>query len=234
MKPIIKKELRIYFGTPIAWVFIGVLVCVGAIFFSMYNLFGQSSNIGLVFSSLPLVFVIMTPLLTMRLIAEERGTRTDQLLLTSPISVSSIVWGKLISAIIVLLIPIFVMIIFPIILNFYTDVQWGIVFTNYFGFFLLGSAFMSIGLFISSLTENQFTAAIVTIAVLLSMYLLSAFTNTTGIKIIDSVIDVLKITRHFDGFFTGFIKLTDAIYYVSITVIFALLTVYRIERRRVK
>ena len=234
MKPIIKKELCIYFNTPIAWVFIAVLVCVGSILFSLFNLFGQSSAIGPVFSILPTVFIVMTPLLTMRLIAEERSLKTDQLLLTSPISVSSIVWGKLISAIIIFCIAILIMFMYPVILSFYSDVDWGTVFTNYLGFFLFGSALISIGLFISSLTENQLTAAILTIAVLLGMFLLSYLTDTTGFAPIDFLLDILKITRRFDGFFTGFIRITDVLYYVSITVIFALLTVYRIEKRKIK
>lgn len=234
MKPIIKKELCIYFNTPIAWVFISVLVCVGSILFSLFNLFSQSSAVGPIFSILPTVFIVMTPLLTMRLIAEERSLKTDQLLLTSPISVSSIVWGKLISAIIIFSIAILIMFMYPVILSFYSSVDWGTVFTNYFGFFLFGSALISIGLFISSLTENQFTAAILTIAVLLGMFLLSYLTDTTGFLPIDFLLDILKITRRFDGFFTGFIRITDVLYYVSITVIFALVTVYRIEKRKIK
>jgi len=234
MKPIIKKELCIYFNTPIAWVFIAVLVCVGSILFSLFNLFGQSSAVGPVFSILPTVFIVMTPLLTMRLVAEERSQKTDQLLLTSPISVSSIVWGKLISAIIVFSISIAIMFMYPIILTFYSEIDWGTVFTNYLGFFLFGSALISIGLFISSLTENQFTAAIITIAVLLGMFLLSYLTDTLGFAPIDIFLDLLKITRRFDGFFTGFINLTDVLYYVSITVVCALLTIYRIEKRKIK
>lgn len=234
MKPIIKKELCIYFNTPIAWVFIAVLVCVGSILFTMFNLFGASSDISQVFSFLPTVFIVMTPLLTMRLIAEERGSKTDQLLLTSPVSVASIVWGKLISAIAILAIAIVLMFIYPAILSLYTTMEWGTVFTNFFGFFLFGAALISIGLFISSLTENQFTAAIITIAVLLAAFLLSYLTDTTGFAVIDVFLDLLKITRRFDGFFTGFIRLTDVLYYLSITVIFALMTIYRIEKRKIK
>ena len=231
---IIKKELRIYFNTPIAWVFIAVMFCVGSILFTILNLFEASSAIGMVLLLLPWVFVVMTPLLTMRLIAEERGLKTDQLLLTSPISVSDIVWGKLIAALAVFGASIVLMLMYPIILEFYSSVEWGVVFTNYLGFFLLGSSLISIGLFISSLTENQFTAAVITIAVLLAMFLISSFSGTTGIGVLDFIIDILKITRRFDSFYTGFITLADFLYYVSITVVFVLLTVYRIEKRKIK
>lgn len=234
MNAIIKKELRIYFNTPIAWVFIAVLVCVGSILFTLFNLFAASSAIGTIFALLPWVFVVMTPLLTMRLVAEERSLKTDQLLLTAPISVSAIVWGKLVSALIIFGISIVLMLMYPIILEFYSDVEWGTVFTNYLGFFLLGASLISIGLFISSLTENQFTAAIITIAVLLAMFLLSSFNETSGFAVLDALLGILKITARFNGFYTGFINITDALYYISITVIFALLTIYRIEKRKIK
>lgn len=234
MNAIIKKELRIYFNTPIAWVFIAVLVCVGSILFTLFNLFAASSAIGTIFALLPWVFVVMTPLLTMRLVAEERSLKTDQLLLTAPISVSAIVWGKLVSALIIFGISIVLMLMYQIILEFYSDVEWGTVFTNYLGFFLLGASLISIGLFISSLTENQFTAAIITIAVLLAMFLLSSFNETSGFAVLDALLGILKITARFNGFYTGFINITDALYYISITVIFALLTIYRIEKRKIK
>lgn len=234
MNAIIKKELRIYFSTPIAWVFIAIMMCVSSIFFTIYNLFNANSSVSVIFSLLPWLFVIMIPVLTMRLIAEERSLKTDQLLLTAPISVSSIVWGKLIAALTVFGISILLMLIFPVILMFYAGVEWGTVFTNYLGFFLLGTSLISIGIFVSSLTENQFTAAIITIAVLLSMFVFSSVDVSVGIAFADKILDVLKILNHFDAFFIGVLNLTDALYYISIAVIFAMLTIYRMEKRKIK
>ena len=168
MNAIIKKELRIYFNTPIAYVFIAVLVCTGAILFTVLNLFAHNSFISAIFSMLPWVFVVMIPLLTMRLMAEERGLKTDQLLLTAPVKVSSIVWGKLLAALVVFGIAVAIMIAFPVILSFHAELDWGVVFTNYLGFFLLGIALISVGIFVSSLTENQFTAGVATIAIFLA------------------------------------------------------------------
>ncbi len=234
MKAIVKKELCIYFNTPIAWVFISVLMCVSGIFFTLFNLFQANSSVSVIFSLLPWMFVVMIPLLTMRLVAEERALKTDQLLLTSPISVSSIVWGKLVAALLVFMLSTVLMLIFPVILEFYSDVDWGVVVTNYLGFFLLGAALMSVGLFISSMTENQFTAAIITIAVLIAMFLLSGLNESSGVVIVDKLLSVIGILKRYDSFFIGIINLTDAIYYISITVIFALLTIYRIEKRRIR
>lgn len=234
MNAIVKKELRVYFNTPIAWVFIAVLMCVSGLFFTLFNLFMANPSVNVIFSSLPLVFVIMIPLLTMRLFSEERALKTDQLLLTSPISVASIVWGKFLAAVMVFGVAIVLMLIYPIILNIYSDVSWGIVFTNNVGFFLLGSALISIGIFISSLTENQFTAGIITIATLLIMFLLSGISVSSGYAFVDKIIAYIGILKSFDSFYIGLFNVVDIMYYVSIIIIFIMLTVYRIERRRVK
>ena len=234
MNAIIKKELNIYFKTPIAWIFIAVMICVGSIFFTLFNLFDANSSVSVIFSLLPWVFVIMIPLLTMRLIAEERSLKTDQLLLTAPISVSSIVWGKLVAALAVFGISILLMLIFPVILMFYAKIEWGTVVSNYLGFFLMGAALISVGIFVSSLTENQFTAGIITIAVLLAMFIFSSADFVVGIGAVDYVLSLLKILNHFDAFFIGVINIVDVLYYASIAVIFALLTIYRMEKRRIK
>jgi len=234
MKAIIKKELCIYFNTPIAWVFLSVMMCVSGIFFTLFNLFEANSSVSVIFSLLPWVFVVMIPLLTMRLVAEERSLKTDQLLLTAPISVSSIVWGKLFAALLVFMLSTVLMLIFPVILEFYSDVEWGVVVTNYLGFFLLGAALMSVGLFISSLTENQFTAAIITIAVLIAMFLLSGLDQSSGVVIVDKLLSIIGILKRYDSFFIGIVNIPDALYYISITLVFALLTIYRIEKRRIR
>ena len=234
MKAIIKKELLIYFHTPIAWVFIGVVMCVSAIMFTMFNLFDGNSSISMIFSLLPWIFVVMIPLLTMRLISEERGTKTDQLLLTSPISVSSIVWGKFFAALSVFAASIILMLIYPLILSFHSDIYMGAVFTNYLGFFLLGASLISVGIFVSSLTENQFTAGIITIAILLATTLLGLVKGSSGIGFIDSIMSVFMVVRRFDSFLVGILDIANVVYYVSIVVIFILLTILRIERRKIK
>jgi len=233
MKAIIKKELRLYFATPIASVFIAVFVCVSALLFTIFNLMQANSSISIIFSFMPYLFVIMIPILTMRLMAEERALKTDQLLLTAPISVTSVICGKLFAALAVFGISIAIMVIYPIILSFYSKVQWGIVLSNYIGFFLMGASFISIGIFISSFTENQLVSAVITIAVLFLTFLLSYSIDPTGISIVDALIKAASIPKYFDNFFIGIIDIVSVIYYLSVTVIFALLTIYRTEKRRI-
>jgi len=233
MKAIVKKELRIYFSTPMAYIFIAAFVCVTAILFTMFNLFAASAAISTVFSFLPYIFVFMIPLLTMRLIAEERSLKTDQLLLTAPVRVSSIVFGKLISAVAVFGCAMLLMLIFPVILRFHADVEWGVVFTNYVGFFLLGSALISLGMFISSLTENQLVSAVITIAVIFVTFLIAYRVNASGNMLLEILVSVVALPKRFDNFFIGIMNLADVVYYVSVTFVFALLTVYRMEKRRI-
>lgn len=233
MKAIIKKELRLYFATPVAYVFIAVFVCVSALLFTLFNLMNSNSSISIIFSFLPYLFVIMIPILTMRLMAEEKALKTDQLLLTAPISVTSIVCGKLVAALAVFGISIVIMIMYPIILSIYSTVQWGIVFTNYIGFFLMGAAFIAIGIFVSSLTENQLVSAVATIAVLIAAFLVSYGIDPTGVGIIDALLGAVSVPKHFDNFFIGIIDVVSVIYYLSVTAIFTLLTIYRTEKRRI-
>lgn len=233
MKAIIKKELRLYFSTPVAYVFISVFVCVSAILFSIFNLMNSNSSVALIFSFLPYLFVIMIPILTMRLMAEERALKTDQLLLTAPISITSIICGKLLAALAVFGISIVIMVMYPVILSFYSTVQWGTVVANYIGFFLMGSAFIAVGIFVSSLTENQLISAIVSIAVLFATFLVSYMIDPTGIKLVDAVLSAVSVPKHFDNFFIGIVDVSEVIYYLSVTAIFVLLTIYRTEKRRI-
>ena len=208
-------------------------MCVSALLFTVYNLINANASISVIFSYLPVVFVIMIPILTMRLMSEERALKTDQLLLTAPISVTSIICGKFFAALAVFALSIVIMIMYPIILSMYAGVEWGVVVSNYVGFFLMGAAFISIGIFVSSLTENQLVSAIISIAGLFLTFIISYAIDPTGIKIIDILISAFSVPGHFDTFFIGLIDIAEVIYYLSIVVIFTILTVMRTERRRI-
>lgn len=171
MIAIAKKELRLYFNSMIGYIFLFFTLALTAIFFFFNNVLSLSPMFGNVLSSMVLVLLLMAPLLTMRLFAEELRQKTDQLLFTSPIKTSQIVIGKFAAACFVLLISVLITGILPILLSQYGTVPWGEIFTSFLGYFLLGCAFIAVGLFVSSLTENQIAAAVGTFAVLFLMYL---------------------------------------------------------------
>ena len=232
MKAIFKKEFRSYFCSPIGYVFVGIFFFVASLFFALYNLFMGYGDINMVFSNMTMIFLFLTPVITMRSFAEEKNAKTDQLLLTSPINVSSIVFGKLFAAVSIFGISMLLTVIYPLILIGFTTPAWGKIIGNYIGFFLMGSAFVSIGIYISSLTENQIIAAVATFGVLFLLYLAEWFGTITANTVLGSVISWISITSKFNDFSMGIINLQSVVYYLSIVAIFVFLTVNHIEKRR--
>lgn len=173
MTAIFKKELKSYLTSMIGYVFIAFVLVVTGIYFAIYNLANGYPEMGVTLSSVTFIFLIVTPILTMRILAEERRQKTDQMLLTSPVSVFGIVMGKFLSLVVVFLIPIAVVCLYPVILGTLGTINYGVSYAAVFGFFLLGCATLSVGLFVSSLTESQVIAAVISFALLFLTYIMS-------------------------------------------------------------
>lgn len=192
MFAIFKRELKAYFLTPIGYIFMGLFLLLTGIFFFFDNIIGQSSRyIGFLGSVLLLVTFIL-PLLTMRLFAEEKRQKTDQLLLTSPVSITGIVCGKYFAAMAVYCGTLLVTVSYAVVVAVYGDLEtWGTI-GSYIGFILLGACYISIGLFVSALTENQLIAALVTFFVLLFIWLIDpisqAIPSDTRTGVISAVV----------------------------------------------
>jgi len=164
MGAVFKKEIRTYFSTLSGYVFLGFFVLINAYFFSSFNVGGGSPDYSGTLTYTFSMFLILIPVLTMRLFAEEVRQKTDQLLYTSPISIWKIVFGKFLAAVSLFLLGTVIIALFPIILNFYGEVNFVQTFGCFLGYFLLGAALISAGLFISVLTDNQIIAAVGTFA----------------------------------------------------------------------
>lgn len=232
MNAIFKREFRSYFASPVGYVYVSVFFLVASLFFGFYNLLYQSGDISYVFSNMTMVFQFLTPVLTMRLLAEEKNNKTDQLLLTSPVKVHSIVLGKLFAAIAVLAIALSVTLLFPILLVSYTEPSWGKIFGSYLGILLIGSTCISIGLYISSLTENQIIAAVGTFAVLFLVFVFEMVGSSITNPVLSQIIYWLSFTAKFADFGKGIINIPLVFYYVSIIAAFSLLTIGQIEKKR--
>jgi ABC-2 type transport system permease protein len=167
MLAIFKKELKSYFTSMTGYVYIAFFLIIIGIFFVIYNLLNQLANFEYVLSDVSFIFVILVPILTMRLMAEEKKQKTDQLLLTSPVPVSHIILGKFLAVITVYFISIAIISFYPLIASQYGEVPLKVAYGSIFGFFLLGAAYIAIGLFISSTTESQVVAAVVSFFVML-------------------------------------------------------------------
>lgn len=170
MTAVLKHELRNYFHTLTAYVFGAFLLAFIGLGATLYNLQAAVSNFEFVLSFGSLVFVVIVPILTMRVIAEEKKQRTDQLLYSLPITTTEVVLGKYLALLVVYLIPLAVVSVYPLIFARYGDVYLLTSYGSIFAFFVLGAALIALGVFISSLTENQGFAAGIGIAVILLNY----------------------------------------------------------------
>ncbi len=174
MLAVFRRELRAYFSSPIGFVFVGFFILIAGVFFAISNLLSGNPGFTGVLSSLTFVFLFLVPILTMRLITEETRQKTDQLLITSPLSITGIVMGKYFAAVGVFVITLLITVLFPLIMSFYAllGLAWWEILGGYIGFLLMGCAFISIGLFFSSLTDNPLIAAMETFAALLLIWIL--------------------------------------------------------------
>jgi ABC-2 type transport system permease protein len=174
MLAIFRRELKAYFASPIGFVFVGFFILIAGVFFAISNLLSGNPNFTGVLSSLTFIFLFLVPILTMRLISDETRQKTDQLLITSPLSITGIVLGKYLAAVGVFVITLVITLLFPVIMSFFAllGLGWWEILGGYIGFLLMGCAFIAIGLFFSSLTDNQLVAAMETFAALLLIWIL--------------------------------------------------------------
>ena len=246
MFAIYKKELRSYFINAIGYVYIGVFLAAAAIICGLTTWHEQSYDTSGYFTMLIFAFIILIPLLTMKLFAEEKKLRTEQLLLTAPISIWQMVLGKFLAAFTLFTGSVLVSCInfFPLYSYAraeraeasYSELHVGPVtaeiITCVVGLILLGAAFIAIGLFVSSLTENQLAAAVVTIAIIAVMLVLNVVNSYIDAYALRIVIDWVCVMSRFGNFTTGVLDFSAMLYYLSITGVFLLLTARVYDKRR--
>lgn len=177
MLAIYKKELRSYFTSMIGYVFIAFFLVIIGIYFYVQNLISGIANFEYTLTGITFIFVLLTPLLTMRLMAEENKQKTDQLLLTSPLTAGAIVVGKFLAVFTIFLLVMIVTCFYPLIMMQYGTVPLTSAYAGIFGFTLLGGAYLAIGLFISSLTESQVVAAVISFVFFLFTILMDGLVN---------------------------------------------------------
>jgi len=172
MFAIFKREIRAYFQTPIGYLFMGLFLLLTGVFYFFDNLLGQNSQFTGFLGSILLIFLFAIPLLTMRLFSEERRQKTDQLLLTSPVSIGGIVFGKFLAALVVYCGTLVITVAYAVVIAVYGDLQTWETVGSYIGFIFLGACYISVGIFVSAITENQLTAALVSFFALMFIWLI--------------------------------------------------------------
>jgi len=250
--PIVKKEMRIYFTSPVAWVIITMFLVIAGYFF--YNIFafytlasmqsamnpqmGRDLNVTdsvlrPLFSNVSVILLLLMPLITMRLFAEERRSGTIELLLTYPVRDGAVLVGKYLAALAVYVIMLALTLLYPAIVFYFVRLEWGPLLTGYLGLLLMGATFLAVGIFASSLTENQIVASITTFGVLLILWVIGWSAEYVG-GTWGRVLSHLSLLDHFDTFARGVLDTKDVIYYVDVTIVALFLTLRSLEARRWK
>jgi ABC-2 type transport system permease protein len=232
MRSVLKREFLAYFYTPIGPVFIAAYCMLTGFFFFNYNLYGNSSDMRLLFGVLFTITLFLVPLLTMRLMSEDRKIKTDQLLMMSPQSAAGIVCGKYLAALCVYLLGLSGVLASALVIAFLGVPEYIVVAGNFTGLFLLGSSLIAIGLFISSLTENQVIAAIgAYCAGLLLMLLDSAALIMSG-SAATGLIKAVSMRTRYEYFTLGILGIDNIVYFASVSFFFVFLTANQFEKRR--
>ncbi|MBQ2931234.1 MAG: ABC transporter permease subunit [Clostridia bacterium] len=232
MKAIFKKELKAYFLSPIGYIFVGVFMALCALFFLNSAIAYQIADISGMFANINVVYLFLVSILTMRLFAEERNKKTDQLLLTAPVSIPEIVLGKYFAAMAVFGLTLVVSLGFPAVLFMFGEPSFGEILGSYTGVVLLWGAFIAIGVLISALTESQMIAAVSTFGVLLLIYYMDGIVANIGTVWIAKLLDWLSLFKRYNEFQSGILNIENVVYYLSFIFIALFLTVRTIEKRR--
>ena len=236
MLAIWKRELQNYYLTPIGYVFMGIFLLVGGIMFSLSNIYSASATLAGMLNNLNYIFMLIVPILTMKLLSEEKRSKTDQLLLTSPRSIWDIVLGKFLAACSVILISTAITMFYVIILAVYSNATYpALIATNYLGFLLLGFSYVAIGVLMSALTESQVSAAVLTIGVNLLLQILESVGSSVsipGFPLLNTVISWFSLYTRYNDFSGGILSIANVIYYISFCGVMLFLAVRVIDKRR--
>lgn len=233
MLAIFKRELRSYFTGAIGYVFLVIYLAMAGVLFAYTTLFSMSADVSTYFTFMLLFCAVVLPLLTMKSFSEERKMKTEQLLLTSPVSLTGMMLGKFLASYLMFAGATLFSSLYFLFLIPYTQLKFAVLIGNVVALLLVGFVFIAIGLFVSSLTENQLSAAIGTIAIILG-FLAVGFVGALipSNYWIRSVFDALSIFRRFQTFTAGYFDLASLFYYLSVGTVFLWLTVRIYDRRR--
>lgn len=234
MPAIYKRELKSCFHSFVGFLFIAVTLFFVGLYYTVYNLMSGSPYFSYALSSILFLFMISIPVLTMRVLAEERKQKTDQLILTAPVSVGEVVLGKFLALETVFAIPTLIICVYPLILSAYGTIAFAETYISILAFFLYGSTCIAIGIFVSSLTESQVIAAVISFGLLFLGYMMSGICGliSSGGNWITAVLGSYDLYTAFYNLSSGTLNLEAIFYFVSLTGFVLFLTVQSIQKRR--
>lgn len=235
MGAIFRREVRSYFTSPIGYIFIAAFFAYCGIMFSIYSLSSGYTRLDSLFGSLLTIIIVLIPILTMRTIAEEKRSKTDQCLMTAPVSLGAVVCGKFLAAFLVYAVAVSITAVMAVVVSIYGQPDWNVIVGNILALLLVGAAYISIGIFCSSLTENQVVAAVLSFVALLAVSLLSTLGNLIPSDKLDwlrSALDRISFGERYYSFTYGLFDLSNVVFFISAVAAFLFLTVRVLEKRR--
>lgn len=239
MTAIYKREIRYFFHSFIGWLYLAAMLFLMGIYFTICNMLIGYPTVSYVLQSVVFLVVITVPILTMRSLSEEKKYKTDQLILTSPISVGRIVLGKYLALVTVFAIPLFIIGLTPLVLMRVGEFQVGLSYTSLLGFFLYGCLGLAVGLFVSSLTESVVIAAVLTLTAMFVGYimagicgLISTSGTTAFADIVTKILYCFDMVGRFDALSSGYFQVEAVVYYVTFTAFVLFCTAQSIQKRR--
>lgn len=234
MLAIFKREFKSYFQNVIGWLFVAALLAVYGLYFYVYNLKNGYPYISYDLKGIGFIMMIAVPILTMRSLSDEKKTKTDQLMLTSPVSVGKIVAGKYLAMAAVYTIDIALFALSPLVLSIYGKVALSEAYVALFGYWLYGLSCIAVGLFISSISESVIISAILTFTALFLSYMMQSITGliSSSGNLLTKVLNCFDLYTPFENFVSGCFSVTSAAYYVTVILLLCFLTTQSIQKRR--
>lgn len=233
MGAIFKRDFKSYFTSPVGYLFIAIMMFFeGWSFATLYS--KNSTDISVIFLSQYMFVFFLIPFLTMRTMSEDRRQKVDQALITSPVSLYGIVFGKFFATFAIFMISYSITLVFQVILAFQPDavVNWLIYSGNVLGIALMGGALIALGIFVSSLTENQLVAAVCSFAATYLIYSLDSLAGIINISWVTSIVNAISFVGRYTTFTEGIIDYSNIVFFVGFAAIFIFLTVRILDKRR--
>ncbi len=232
MGAIFKREFKAYFTSPVGFAILFLFFFFSGIFFSVYFRSGSPDLSG-IFSTMFYIVMMIIPVLTMRLFSEDKRQKTDQLLLTAPVKLPSIVLGKYLAALAVFALTVGIMVVYQIVVAFFIAPDWLVFLGNFLGLLLFGMALISVGVFVSALTESQVVAALGCFVVELVLILVDVIAGMfSTMSLPYKVLNWLSVYNRYTSFTYGTMDYANVFFFLSVSFVFLFLTALVIDRRR--
>lgn len=233
MGAIYKREMKAFFTSPIAYIYLAIFYAISAFYYVGSNIMGSTTDMSYAFLGIFMIIMLFIPLLTMRLMSDEKKQKTDQGLLTAPVNLAEIVMGKFFAAATVFVIGMAIYV--PYVLVLYSlagNLPWATIIGHFVGLLLVGTSFISIGLFVSSLTEIQIVAAILSLLINFFLYMIDVFASRVTFAPLKQVMVAVGFYNRYTEFTQGILNITSVVFFISVIFVFNFLTVRVLERRR--